>query len=96
MKYSLASGMTALAFGAALLALSQGAQARAVFSFDVGNVAFAYQDGWWDRDHHWHHWRNHREMVEYQTRYHDHYYDWRHDRDPDHGWHDKDWHDDHH
>jgi hypothetical protein len=87
MKQAFLAGFIALSLGASTLAVSQGAEARAVFSFDVGNVAFAYQDGWWDRDHHWHRWRNHHEAAVFQQRYHDRYSDWRHDRDPDHGWH---------
>lgn len=35
------------------------------FSFDLGAVAFAYSDGYWDRSHKWHAWRNAREGREY-------------------------------
>ena len=55
------------------------------FSFDTGNVAFAYTDGYWDSNHHWHKWHNSRERVEYKKRFADHYNGWKHDRDADHG-----------
>jgi len=65
------------------------------FSFDTGNVAFAYDDGYWDTAHHWHRWHNVREARAYRERFADHYNHWRHDRDRDHGWH-EDHHDDDH
>ena len=68
--------------------------------FDFGDVAFAYSDGYWDREHRWHRWRDRDEAYRYRTAYREHYYDWRHDRDRDHGWrgrdrywdHDRGWH----
>ncbi len=36
------------------------------FSFNTGDVAFAYSDGYWDRNHKWHGWRNAREHNEYR------------------------------
>jgi hypothetical protein len=67
------------------------------FSFNTGDVAFAYTDGYWDNNHVWHRWHNQREMREYRTRYHDHWHAWRHNRDRDHGWHDdRDWDNHHH
>ncbi len=59
------------------------------FSFDPGGVAYAYNDGWWDHDHHWHRWHNARESREFRERYADHYHAWRHDRDRDMGWHEE-------
>jgi hypothetical protein len=55
-------------------------------SLDVGNVAFGYQDGYWDQGHHWHHWRNQREARYYRNASGSQYHAYRHDRDPDHGW----------
>src|SRR5262245_43477264 len=43
------------------------------FSLNTGDVAFAYSDGYWDRDHRWHNWRNAREHREYRARFHDRY-----------------------
>ncbi len=56
-------------------------------SFNFGEVAFGYQDGYWDRGRHWHNWRNEDEMRNYRNSSGNKYYDWRHDRDPDNGWH---------
>ncbi len=52
----------------------------------LGDVAYGYRDGYWDNDHRWHNWRDAREMNEYRNRSGNHYYDYRHDRDPDQGW----------
>ncbi len=56
-------------------------------SFDIGNIAFAYQDGYWDRGRHWHTWRNDDELRYYRNASGNQYYDWKHDRDSDNGWH---------
>lgn len=56
-------------------------------SFNLGDVAFGYQDGYWDRGRHWHNWRNDDEMRSYRNSSGNKYYDWKHDRDPDNGWH---------
>ena len=69
------------------------AAAQVTFSFDEGNVAFAYNDGWWDRDHHWHRWHNAREAREYRERHREMYHEWRHDRDRDLGWREEERHD---
>ena len=61
------------------------------FSFAIGDVAYAYRDGYWDRTHRWHPWRSDAERIWWRDHYHDRYWDWRHDRDHDMGWH-HDWH----
>lgn len=53
-------------------------------------IAFGYSDGYWDRDHHWHPWQNRREAEAWQREHPTHYYNHRHDRDRDAGWHDND------
>jgi len=55
-----------------------------------GEIAFAYSDGYWDRDHHWHEWRGDREAADFRNAHHEHYYDRRHDAEPNGGWHDND------
>jgi hypothetical protein len=57
-------------------------------SLDVGNVAFGYRDGYWDRDHHWHQWRNQDEARYYRNAPGNRYNDYRHDRDSNQGWQD--------
>ncbi len=60
-------------------------------SFAVGDVAYAYNDGYWDRWHRWHYWRSDAERIWWRDHYHDRYWEWRHDRDRDMGWR-HDWH----
>jgi hypothetical protein len=54
-----------------------------------GNVAYGYQDGYWDHSHHWNQWRDQDEMNRYRKVEHNQYHDWKHDRDQDQGWHDE-------
>ncbi len=58
------------------------------------SIAFGFNDGYWDVNHNWHAWRDHEEMDRWRREHAEHYYDWRHDRDADQGWHEKDhwWH----
>ena len=56
-------------------------------SINVGDVAFAYQDGYWDHNRQWHQWRSEQEMREYRNAPGNQYNDYRHDRDQDQGWH---------
>jgi hypothetical protein len=53
------------------------------FSFRVGDIAFAYDDGYYDRAHRWHAWRHARERDWYRAHYTHSYRGWRHDRDHD-------------
>jgi hypothetical protein len=53
-----------------------------------GNVAYGYQDGYWDHGHHWNNWQNDEEMRNYRSASNNHYNDWKHDRDSDMGWRD--------
>jgi hypothetical protein len=51
-----------------------------------GGIAFGYSDGYWDQAHTWHAWENQQAMTTYRTTNHEHYYEYKHDRDPDAGW----------
>jgi hypothetical protein len=55
-------------------------------SFDIGNIAFGYQDGYWDRGRHWHNWQNQDEVRYYRNSSGNQYHDWNHARDSDNGW----------
>jgi len=88
MRKVLTGAIIALGLAGAALATTGTASAERVgVSLNFGNVAFGYQDGYWDRGHRWHHWRR-GEMARYQLVSANHYYGWRHDRDADRGWHD--------
>ena len=56
------------------------------FSFDTGAVAFAYSDGYWDREHNWHGWRNSSEARAYRSQYAHNYKATRHNRERNMGW----------
>ena len=98
MHKSLNGALAVLGLAATTLALSGPASADGIgigvhvggigVGVGAGETAYGYQDGYWDRGHHWHHWRNHREMREYRSAHRDQYYDYRHDRDPGDGWRD--------
>ena len=66
------------------------ARDRFVFSFDAGNVAFAYSDGYWDRDRRWHRWRDRDEARWYRRHYAHDYWDRPHARAYAMGWRDFD------
>jgi hypothetical protein len=63
-------------------------QARDVFSFsfDTGAVAFAYSDGYWDKDRRFHRWSSARESREYRARYAHNYKNNRSSRYRNRGW----------
>jgi hypothetical protein len=90
MKFALVA--LALAGGAMTAAIP--AKAEVTVAVDPGGVAFGYEDGYWDRGRAWHTWPSHEAAVQYQTANHDHYYGYKHDRDPDKGWRENDtwWH----
>ena len=82
----------ALTTGALLLFASSSlpaSAADATIRFDAGNVAFAYTDGYWDHDHHWHKWSNAKESQAYRRDHKENYHAWKHDRDKDQGWHEE-------
>ena len=58
-------------------------------TFDVGNVAIGYNDGYWDRAHTWHAWEKPEYRDTYRAAKGAEYHEWRHDRDKDMGWHER-------
>ncbi len=97
MRSSIKIALIALAVSGGSLALSVPAMAADVVVVEpAGGIAFGFNDGYWDRGHTWHTWRNQEEMTTYRTTNHEHYYEYKHDRDPDGGWHEKERYWDHH
>jgi len=97
MRSSIKIALIALAVGGSSLALSVPAMAADVVVVEpAGGIAFGYNDGYWDRAHTWHVWENQQAMTTYRTTNTTHYYEYKHDRDPDAGWreHERYW--DHH
>jgi len=94
MRKLIQGSLIAFALVTAPLIASGPAFAAVDFSISLGNAAFGYSDGYWDRDHHWHTWRNKDEQRYFQTHYGDHYVGERHDRDRndrDQGWRSERW-----
>src|ERR1035437_4897548 len=58
MKPMIKASLVALALAGVPVVASVPAAAAVDFSLSLGNAAFGYSDGYWDRDHHWHNWRN--------------------------------------
>lgn len=94
MRRLIQGSLIAFALVTAPLIASSPSFAAADFSISLGNAAFGYSDGYWDRDHQWHAWRSKDEQRYFQTHYRDHYVAERHDRDRndrDQGWRSERW-----
>ena len=69
--------------GAGLFAAAPASAQGFNFSFRVGDVAMGYNDGYYDRNRHWHAWRNTRERNWYRAHYGYNYRAMRRDSDHD-------------
>ena len=73
------------------------AHAAVGISFNLGDVAIGYTDGYWDHDHNWHKWQSTKHRQAYQHADGAEYHGTRHTRVANQGWHERDdHHDDHH
>jgi hypothetical protein len=83
--------LIALAVGGSTLGLGLPAMAdNVVVAVEpAGGIAFGYNDGYWDRARSWHAWQNREAAEQYRTANREHYYEYKHDRDPDGGWREK-------
>jgi hypothetical protein len=87
MRRTMTFAIATLAFAAAPLAtIPPPAAAQGVSVTINPDIAFGYSDGYWDRNHQWHKWRNHEESEGWRRQNADHYYDRQHDREKDAGW----------
>jgi hypothetical protein len=89
MRQLIKGALIAIVLGGAPVFASAPALAAVDFSLSLGNAAFGFSDGYWDRDHHWHAWRNKAEQAYFRDHYREHYAEVRHDRDRkdrDQGW----------
>ena len=80
LKILLAAG-TLCASG--LAAMPASAAPSVGFSFRGGDVVIGYHDGYYDRGHRWHNWRDARERNWYRANYRHSYRGMRHDQDRD-------------
>jgi hypothetical protein len=69
--------LAAIAMSAFVAAANVPAASAATLSFNFGNVAAGFSDGYWDNGHHWHSWRR-GELARYRAEHRDHYSNWRH------------------
>lgn len=69
--------------GGALASTVPASAQPTAFSFRIGDVGIAYDDGYYDRSHRWHNWRHNRERDWYRMHYRASYRSMRHDRDRD-------------
>jgi len=94
MKPMIKAALVALALAGVPVVASVPASAAVDFSLSLGNAAFGYSDGYWDRDHHWHNWRNKAEASYFRDHYGEHYAAVRHDhdrKDKNQGWREERW-----
>jgi hypothetical protein len=83
-----ATAITAASLATSIVGTAN-AQSQAVVTFDTGNVAIGYSDGYWDRTHNWHAWQAEKDRQAYQAAKNAEYHEWKHDRDKDMGWHER-------
>jgi Spy/CpxP family protein refolding chaperone len=98
MRLIVKTALLALALAGAPVVASVPASAATDFSITLGNAAFGYSDGYWDRDHHWHGWRNKAEAQYFREHNREHYEAARHDhdrKDKNQGWREERWWDRH-
>ena len=62
-------------------------------SFNLGDVAIGYSDGYWDHNHQWHKWQSAKHRQAYQHADGAEYHATKHTRTANQGWHERD---DHH
>ena len=74
------------------LAIAAGSSALAgcVVAPGGGEVAFGYNDGYWDREHHWHGWGDAQQAARFRDSNGTHFYNRNHDQDRNAGWNDND------
>jgi hypothetical protein len=91
-KLTMATLIAVATMGTATVATTAPAAAREAFtfSFDTGNVAFAYSDGYYDHNRRWHRWHDAREAREYRAHFSDRYRHGPRSRYPNRGWYDSD------
>lgn len=83
MHRSLKAAMFALAVTGAAVGV---AHADSI-TFNAGDVAIGYSDGYWDRGHVWHNWARDEDRAAYRGAKNAEFHEWKHDRDKDMGWH---------
>ena len=89
MNRTLSAAILAFALAGATFATAGTASAAntgASITVNLGDIAFGYNDGYWDHSHQWHQWKNQDDLQTYRTASGNQYHDWKHTRDSDQGW----------
>ncbi len=91
MRHAVKIALVAFALtGAALLPNGTATAADVTVGVNSGSIAFGYSDGYWDRDHAWHNWRNEQEASRWREGNREHYFDRKHAEERNEGWRDDD------
>lgn len=88
MSLMLAATAVALSCGAASAAhydRHDHGRSNTVLTVGFGDIAFGYNDGYWDNSHRWHRWNSTRDFHNYRD-HGNNYHRWNHNRDHDNGW----------
>ena len=92
MRRTIAAAVAAFAVVAASACItSRPAAAQHVDVTVAPNAAYGYSDGYWDRSHQWHAWKNRDEEDAWRKENSAHFYDKRHDQEANAGWHNDQW-----
>ena len=78
----------ALAGGSLAVVGSSAMADNVTIGIGSGGFAFGYSDGYWDRDHNWHGYKDQAEAERFRAENRDHYYDRKHDEEANAGWRD--------
>jgi hypothetical protein len=78
MKINFKGAAMALAFAAATLGSAVTANAAAGISFDIGNVAVGYSDGYMGNDHQYHRWAHASDASRFRAAHKDQYHGYKH------------------
>jgi hypothetical protein len=62
------------------------AQPAGMIAVDLGGIAFAFRDGYWDNGHRWHRWHHRNDYRSYRDRNGSNFHNYNHDRDSNMGW----------
>ncbi len=85
------AALVTLALAGGSLAIGAPAMADSVaVGVGPGGIAFGFNDGYWDREHHWHAWENAAAATRWREANREHFFAWKHDRDKDMGWRESD------
>jgi len=90
MEKIIKAALVAVSIAAGSLAVQSAMAQNVTVGIGPGGIAFGYTDGYWDTGHRWHAWASAEEAARWRAANRAHYYAWKHDRDRDEGWRERD------